>query len=193
MRQANGTGRCMRRWSVLIAVAVVAAWCDVVPAHGEIGSDKPAAILVFPKLLVETEDGLDTMIRVSNLSEDPINVLCFYVNATPRCTIEGGSCFPDKLACPVDIDDEIVFGDCLPRWQPTDFLFRLTRDQPTGWLVSAGENVNCQFLEGVCSKDGTTPCTQFIRVRAQGRTTAASSHPVCRSMVTGEPGRVGSK
>ena len=59
-------------------------------ATADVASDHPAAILVFPKLLVDTANGLDTLIRISNVSDTAINVYCFYVNATPQCSLEDG-------------------------------------------------------------------------------------------------------
>jgi hypothetical protein len=131
----------------LVALGAVSA------ARADVASDKPGAILVFPKLLVHTEGDtgrLDTFVRISNISTSPINVLCYYVNTTPRCPVEG-SCFPDRSECP-EICDEV--------WQPTDFVLRLTRDQPTGWLVSDGQGVGCRRLRGLCSNDDSMSCVR---------------------------------
>ncbi len=148
--------------AVLLVVGLAMSWMAG-PARAadlEVGSDHPAAILVFPKLLVDTQNGLDTMIRISNTSEQALNVFCFYVNATPQCTLPGGNCFPNERACPVEVEGmgQVIFGQCVPQWQPTDFLIRLTYRQPTGWLVSGGSDVDCRFLLGVCSADGVTTC-----------------------------------
>ena len=105
------------------------------PARADIASDHPAAILVFPKLLVDTVNGLDTLIRLSNVSDTALDVYCFYVNATPICSATGGSCFPNQLSCQAEVGGQIFLGTCIPNWQPNDFTFRLTQDQPTGWLV----------------------------------------------------------
>jgi len=127
--------------------------------RAEIGSDHPAAILVFPKLLVDTADGVDTLIRISNVSDTPINVYCFYVNATPQCPLaDATSCFPNETQCFRDVGGVMRAADCQPQWQETDFTFVLTEEQPTGWLVSAGEGVDCGFMHGRCSADGTTEC-----------------------------------
>jgi hypothetical protein len=136
------------------ALGVVGCLASV--AHADIASDRPAAIVVFPKLLVDTANGLDTLVRLSNTSNDELNVLCFYVNVTPRCI--GGrpddSCFPDPTQCS---------GLCVPQWQETDFALKLTGNQPTAWLVSEGE-VDCQALRqgttpaGVCSNDPNVSC-----------------------------------
>lgn len=130
------------------------------PAAADVASDHAAAIVVFPKLLVDTTNGLDTFVRLSNVSDTPLNVYCFYVNATPFCSIVQGDCFPDKRSCSAFVGGQTHIGTCIPQWQPTDFIIRLTRDQPTGWLVSEGESINCRQLAGVCSNDGTTSCVR---------------------------------
>ena len=129
-----------------------------VPLAADIASDHPAAILVFPKLLVDTANGLDTLIRLSNVSDTAIDVYCFYVNATPTARIPEASCFPNQLSCQATVGGQIFVGSASHNWQPNDFIFRLTQDQPTGWLVSQGQSTNCPFLDGVCSNDGTTTC-----------------------------------
>ncbi|MDX2168862.1 MAG: hypothetical protein SF182_17455 [Deltaproteobacteria bacterium] len=156
-------------------------------ATADVASDHPAAILVFPKLLVDTGSGLETLIRISNVSESPINVWCFYVNATPRCTVPGGTCFPDKRSCSAVIGGQTLFGECDPQWQETDFLFRLTREQPTGWLVSAGQNVDCRLIDGVCSNDGTTVCDRDSQCGVGNRCV----QPACLPLDGGVLGRTG--
>ncbi len=147
-----------------LALSAVAALGST-RALAQVTADEPAAILVFPKLLVFSDDNpdgkLDTFIRISNVSTSAINVLCYYVNTTPRCDVQGGDCFPDKQVCPVDIGGGEIFpGKCIPQWRPTDFKIRLTREQPTGWLVSVGEGVGCEVVQPVCSSDGTTRCAR---------------------------------
>jgi hypothetical protein len=130
-------------------------------AAADVASDHPAAILVFPKLIVDTSSGLDTVVRISNVSDTEIDVFCFYVNASPQCSLgleNATSCFPNKPVCFAPFGGDIVSGACLPQWVETDFTFQLTKDQPTGWLVSRGEGLGCFFLSGVCSADGTTSC-----------------------------------
>ncbi len=142
----------MRAWTTT-AVAVLATLLATSVggrAVAEVTSDHPAAILVFPKVIVHTEgelSRLDTFITISNIAVQPLNVLCYYVNSTPHCETEDGSCFPERTCS----------GNCLPKWQQTDFRFRLTRDQPTGWLASVGSGVGCNRI-GRCSDDGTTSC-----------------------------------
>jgi len=120
-------------------------------AGAEIGSDRAAAIVVFPKLVVNRADGLDTLIRLSNTSDREQNVYCFYVNVTPICSRPGFSCFPDPDVC------EAAGGRCQDQWQETDFLIRLTARQPTSWLVSQGQNLCRPALDsGTCSNSSAT-------------------------------------
>ncbi len=149
----------------VLALTIAAAICSasvVRPARADIGSDHPAAILVFPKLLVDTTGGLDTLIRITNVSGSPINVACMYVNTTPSCEAGdgGSSCFPNQPFCTKTVGGQVIAFHCDPQWKKTDFQFRLTQDQPTGWLASGGEDSTCASLTGVCSQDGTTPCTR---------------------------------
>ena len=160
------------------------------PAAADVASDHPAAILVFPKLIVETSQGLDTLVRISNVSNTPINVYCFYVDATPQCSLglpNVTSCFPDQLACFGTFQGSPVTGTCLAQWQETDFLFRLTQDQPTGWLVSQGEGVSCAPL-GLCSNDGTTTCKSDTDCGAGNHCSRAPCLPLTGS--TGNSGAV---
>jgi hypothetical protein len=149
-----------RAWQrgVLLAIGCVALIGIGRPALGDVASDHPAAILVFPKLLVDTANGLDTIVRISNVSETPLKVFCFYVDTTPQCSITGGNCFPDERTCSAMVGGQTFVGECFPIWQPTDFVFRLTQNQPTGWLVSQGESVNCGMLLGVCSNNEAMSC-----------------------------------
>ncbi len=150
-------------------------------AAEEITSDHPAAILVFPKILVdaEGEDGrLDTFVTISNISTQPINVLCYYVNATPICATGNGVCFPERTCT----------GSCLPQWQQTDFRFRLTREQPTGWLASVGAGVGCNRL-GRCSNDGATMCEDNQDCPADARCVFAPCLPLDGGIPGGFPGQ----
>ncbi len=174
----------------LIGVMLVALSCGVFAggrARADIASDHPAAILVFPKILVDTSTGLDTVVRISNVSDTPLNVYCFYVNATPICSIPGGSCFPNQLSCQNTVGGQLFIGSCLPNWQPNDFTFRLTREQPTGWAVSKGESTNCPFIDGVCSNDAAMACQRDTQCGNGNRCVV----PPCLPLDGGPLGRTG--
>ena len=56
-------------------------------ARADIASDKPAAIVVYPKIEVDSTNGVDTVIRLTNTNQTtPILVHCFYVDANSHCS-----------------------------------------------------------------------------------------------------------
>lgn len=127
-------GRVLPRLWLSLALAALTG--SGVAARADVASDTAAAILVFPKLLVDTSDPpvtprgrVDTLVRVSNTSTQPISMRCFYVDATPLCSNATGSCLSDPVTCN---------GICQPHWQETDFFVNITARQPIGWLVSQG-------------------------------------------------------
>ena len=104
-------------------VAVAGLW-GVGPAAAADGAfpavDRPAAYMVFPKIVVDQAAKLDTMIQISNAdgalgsgcqSCPPIWVHCFYVKEI-------------SSAC-----------------RGENFWFRMTPGQPVGWLASEGTDV----------------------------------------------------
>jgi hypothetical protein len=116
--------------SLLVAVMLLGA-AGIVRA--DVASDEAAAILVFPKLRVDTkavagQGKVDTLIRVSNTSTRAISMRCFYADATPQCSNGSGNCLAPG-ACS---------GLCVPQWQETDFVVNITARQPVAWLVSQG-------------------------------------------------------
>lgn len=123
----------------------------------EVGSDRPAAMLVFPKIIVDTLDPpstprgrIDTLIRITNTSERPISMACFYVNANGHCRAAR-----DTICDPYDLDavnDCAPDDPCLPDWQETDFIVDLTPRQPTAWIASQGAT-RCDL-----SPDPDVPC-----------------------------------
>jgi hypothetical protein len=104
-------------------------------ARADISSTNPAAIVVFPKLVVDTSNGLDTVIQLTNTAPHPVNVRCFYVNANGHCSNDPADiCDPGEPAsyyC-----DPLAY--CIPGWIETDFALTLTPNQPIVWTVSAG-------------------------------------------------------
>src|SRR5437762_7543579 len=75
-------------WTVAIAAAVVVAGGGV--ARADIASDKPAAIVVYPKVVVDSAAGADTVIRLSNTNRTAaVFAHCFYLDANSHCS--GGS------------------------------------------------------------------------------------------------------
>ena len=84
-------------------------------ARAEVTSDTSGSIMVYPKV-VYSEEGRDTVIQLSNTSNNVVYAWCFYVDARES------------------------FGR--PLWRVTDFRIVLTKQQPTHWVVSQGRQVN---------------------------------------------------
>ncbi|MBX3026265.1 hypothetical protein KF840_15250 [bacterium] len=78
-------------------------------------TERGASILAFPKVLADGD--ADTIIQITNISNNMVHAHCFYVNAAPD-----------------------FFGN--PLWQVTDFNIWLTKQQPTHWQVSKGRFVS---------------------------------------------------
>lgn len=108
------------------------------PVRADVASDEPAAILVFPKIVVDISvpqiappNRIDTLIRVSNTSDSPITMQCFYVNATPLCTNGTGSCISSPVTC-------TPLTACQSQCNERDFVVTITAGQPIAWLASRG-------------------------------------------------------
>lgn len=115
---------------------------SVGPARADVTSDRAAAILVFPKLVFDSSTGTDTVIQLSNTSDTPVHVLCFYVNANSHCSND-----PEQV-CNTNADCGL--GICVPGWNETDFRFTLTARQPIQWRISSGLGGNCVAGVGDC-------------------------------------------
>ena len=117
-------------------------------ARADIASDRAAAILVFPKIVTqsfvvgpftdpapptELDVSVDTLVQISNTSNAPVQLHCFYINANSHCSISGLVCDPNRVnPCPEAADV------CLPGWIETDFEVFLTAQQPLAWRASQG-------------------------------------------------------
>jgi hypothetical protein len=95
--------------------------------RAEVSIDVSGSVLVFPKVIWTGDPGMgmngdlalsrDTVIQITNTSNNMVHAHCFYVDARPD-----------------------FFGN--PVWQITDFQIWLTRQQPTHWVASQGRSVN---------------------------------------------------
>ena len=87
-------------------------------------SERPASILIFPKVV---SDGTrDTFIQISNTANSVVHAHCFYVNAYPICQGIG------------DCQQGTCSGPCIPQWQEIDFNITLTKQQPAHWGAGLG-------------------------------------------------------
>lgn len=130
------------RWaSWVVALAMVLAVCGGRPAVADIRSDQAAAIVEWPSVVFFEFDEffgtgffLDSIIQLSNTSDEPVRAWCFYENANSHCTNTGEVCIFAQQCC----DSEFGCGQCLPGWIETDFYINLTPRQPIGWQASEG-------------------------------------------------------
>jgi len=133
-------------WTMAIVTALVTSG---VAARADIASDKPAAIVIYPKVAVSSGRVTDTVIRLSNTNQTtPILAHCFYLDANSHCSggsAEGSICTDDPKVC-------VSGGVCLPGWQEVDFRVRLTGGQPIEWKASDG------LLGGRTCTDTGKPC-----------------------------------
>jgi hypothetical protein len=150
-------------WTMAIATALVISGGQ--GARADVASDRAAAIVVYPKIVVDSASGVDTVIRLTNTNtSSPIDVHCFYVDANSHCTDDGDIC-TNSADCGLG-------GTCVPGWVETDFNIVLTAGQPIEWEATDGlANRNLPLPYGVCSANqfihcGTGPvgdaiCAQF--------------------------------
>jgi len=141
-------------WTMAVATALVISSAQRVRADVE--SDKPAAIVVYPDVDVDTDSGRDTVVRLTNTNEsDPILVHCFYVDANFHCSgglNDGEICNDGPGVC-------TGLSFCVPGWLEVDFRVILTAKQPIEWKASEGladRGVPIPF--GVCQRNPLRAC-----------------------------------
>jgi len=145
----------MKTWCLPIAIIAAIAVSGVgIPARSSatVASDQPGAILVFPKIVVDTTQPpktprgrIDSLIRISNTSDEPITLKCFYVNANGHCR---GA--PSVICDPYNPEAVNLCATddfCIPGWQETDFVVNITARQPVAWLASQGASLCDQSLD----------------------------------------------
>lgn len=136
------------------------------PVVADVTSTNAAAIVIFPKLRTNDQLGIDTTIQLTNVSSQPVNVRCFYVNANGHCADN-----PDQICDPNQAPGTAANDcntECEPGWLETDFRMRLTPQQPVGWTVSEGRS------EFPLPSPGGTPGGHF---NAQSSVPPASEDP----------------
>ncbi|MCX8073181.1 MAG: hypothetical protein N3C12_12135 [Candidatus Binatia bacterium] len=150
MRQVRWAG-----WTMAVAVGLLSGGL-VTRGFADIASDKPAAVLVYPKVQVVGARGVNTTIRLANTNTtNPINLHCYYINASSYCvggTNAGANCTLSPTVCTGG-------GFCQPSWQETDFRIVLTAGQPIEWVASEGlSDGDLPLPRGVCVRNPTRQC-----------------------------------
>ncbi len=155
-------------------VAAVASVALLGTAWADLASDKAGAIIIYPKIVVDTEGVLgpptDTEIQLTNTSNQVVSARCFLIDTTSRCVATGAACTEQTEAGP---EPRCAPGDsCEPGWVDNNFRMTLTKRQPIAWRASEGltqfpcditnpEFGNCPFGQSNSNQDDGSP--SFIR------------------------------
>jgi len=145
-------------WAAGVGLSLAFLALFAAPARADVASDRAAAILVFPKVVVDQIDFIaeengntddfnirrDTIFQITNTSDRTAELQCFYVDATSRCAVTGTVCEVERgLQCP--LPGEL----CLPNWTETDFRIFITPHQPLAWNAATGMAREDVPLDGV--------------------------------------------
>jgi len=149
--------RVMRRRALCALMIAIVAGAGA--ARADVTSDQAAAILVFPKILVDTSmqtprGRVDTLVRITNASTtQAVSAHCFWVNTNGHCkSSQSTICNPRLFATSSPCGPN---GYCEPGWQEIDFDITLTAGQPIAWLASRGETSCDQDPSGL-------PCLPLV-------------------------------
>lgn len=117
-------------------------------ARADVASDQAAAILIFPKLVVDTSGLLgpstDSEVQITNTSNSVVAARCFLINTSSYCS---NSPINSPIACTAEgVANGAETGAggcdtgaaCVPQWTENDFRMTLTKRQPVSWKVSEG-------------------------------------------------------
>lgn len=146
----------LRRTMLLGALGALVLAGAATVVRADVASDKPGAILIFPKVVVDPSGvlgplaGTDTELQVVNTSNSVVAAKCFIINQTSHCSNTGEACTAANAA------EQCPGGACLPPCSPrvaeTDFFITLTKRQPISWKASEGLS-NSEFP---CATTNTT-------------------------------------
>ncbi|MBI3783693.1 MAG: hypothetical protein HY270_09840 [Deltaproteobacteria bacterium] len=123
----------MKTWITVVRIAVIALTSLLCPlAAGAIANpDEPAAVVVYPYIVVDVTANKDTLIQLTNTSAQAVEARCFYENFTPECTSgqPDATCLSGPVTCT---------GVCIPRDSRIPLRVRMTAGQPLAWRASSG-------------------------------------------------------
>ncbi len=139
-----------KRVAAMLAVMATAMVGVASGASALSTTDRPASILVWPKVVVDSSGvftggpAVDTQITISNTNTTGLKqAYCFWVNATSHCAEA------PTQACRTATDcDGGALGACVPGWNEIDFQIYLTQDQPLGFYAGQGLSRGEFPLEG---------------------------------------------
>ncbi len=134
-----------RRRAVLWGLAglCVAAVAGGTARAADVVSDRAGAILMYPKIVVDTQGVLypgkhvDTELQLTNTSKSVVGARCYMIDATHHCSNNPEqACLPDQP----ERCGSTQGVTCNPpkQWQARDFKMTLTKRQPISWKASEG-------------------------------------------------------
>ncbi len=129
----------LRRVILSGAIGVAAVFAVWGTARADVASDKPGAILVFPKVVVDTQGVFgaptDTEIQISNTTASHVVAArCYWANATSHCSATKAPCTAtDTHLCSAG---EVCVADS--NCAETDFKMTLTKRQPILFTANQG-------------------------------------------------------
>ncbi len=163
--------------TTLTLLGAAALALTVSSAQAETYSDTGAAVLIWPKIVVD--ETTDTLVQISNQAGVASFAHCFYVNANSRCTNTGATCETSA-----ECEDDGFFGACLPGWIEVNFDIFLTPDQPLAWAAStglSGSQTPCPGgLGAICSGNQGTSVPPVGEVPFIGELKCIQGDPVTR-------------
>jgi hypothetical protein len=133
----------LRRTILTGVVGTVLAVGMVGTARAEFGSDRAAAILIYPKVVVDTSGTFgqptNTEIQLTNTSNSVTAVRCFLVNATSHCSNDPTKACTVESEAPGSNNRQCdSTARCVPQWTESDFQMTLTKRQPVSWNALDG-------------------------------------------------------
>jgi hypothetical protein len=168
----------IKKLSLLGVAAAAVGLLSVPVAQAETFSDTGAAVLVWPKIVVDEDT--DTVVQITNQNHDAVSAAhCFYVNANSRCTNTGVACQSSSTCF-----DGVATGTCAPGWIEVNFDVILTRDQPLAWSAANGlgsGDLPCPGgLGSKCSGNGGTRVPPVGETPFIGELKCIQSNPTTR-------------
>jgi hypothetical protein len=159
------------RLGAIVAAAGLAAAAFVISAAAPVQalttSDRAAAILIWPKVVVDTTGQFgaptDTRIQLSNVTRDSLKMAhCFYINANGHCADNPSEVCRTASDCSGP-------SACIPGWNEIDFNIFITEDQPLGWDASVGMPFSKLPIrgQGVCDAPAGRFCTEDSQCATQ--------------------------
>jgi len=118
-------------WATVLVVLLAQVIASRVAPAQDV-ADQAAALVVYPYVVVDGTNGVDTLLQLSNAGEADVGVRCFYENATHYCSNNPATACTDDTTCSPG-------GVCEAQWTAHEFVIGLMPGQPQAWRASEGK------------------------------------------------------